>query len=63
MVVRFSIHETSMFLPYYVLFGRDVVLPVDNLLKPRTKYMGDHPHKLIIEHQNKIFTQARKRIR
>ena len=38
--VRFSMCETIEFSPYYMLFGRDVVLPVDNLLKPCRKYMG-----------------------
>ena len=38
--VRFSMCETIEFSPYDMLFGRDVVLPVDNLLKPCRKYMG-----------------------
>ena len=38
--VRFSMCETIEFSPYYMLFGRDVVLPVGNLLKPCRKYMG-----------------------
>lgn len=39
--VRFTINETSRFSPYFVLFGRDMVLSVDNLLRPRRKYMGE----------------------
>ena len=46
-----------------MLFGRDVVLPVDNLLKPRNKYMGEDHHRLIIEQQHKTFVRARDRIR
>ena len=45
-----------------MIFGRDVMLPVDNLLKPCRKYMGEDYHKLIIERQHKIFAQARRRI-
>lgn len=60
--VRFCENETSKFSPYYMIFGRDVVLPVDNLLKPRRKYMGEDHHKLIIEKQHRIFAQARRRI-
>jgi len=61
--VRFSMCETTKFSPYYMLFGRDVVLPVDNLLKPRRKYMGEDHHRLIIEQQHKTFVKARRRIR
>ena len=60
--VRFCENETSKFSPYYMIFGRDVVLPEDNLLKPRRKYMGEDHHKLIIERQHRIFAQARRRI-
>ncbi len=61
--VRFSMCETTKFSPYYMLFGRDVVLPVDNLLKPRRKYMGEDHHRLIIEQQHKTFVRVRDRIR
>lgn len=47
--------------PYSMLFRRDVVLPVDNLLKPRKKYTKENQHRLIIEQQDKLFTQAWKR--
>ena len=60
--VRFSINETTQFSPYFMLFGRDVILPIDNLLKPRRKYMGEDHHKLILEQQHKIFVQARRKI-
>lgn len=61
--VRFSINETAKIPPYYMLFGRDVVLPIDNLLRPRRKYMGEDHHQLILEQQHKVFTQVRRRIR
>lgn len=54
--VRFTINETTKFLPYYMLFGRDVVLPMYNLLRPRRKYMGE-------EQQHRLFVQARRRIK
>ena len=52
--VGFSMCETTKFSPYYMLFWRDVVLPVDNFLKPRRKYMGEDHHCLIIEQQHKL---------
>lgn len=56
--VSFTINETSKFSPYYMLFGRDVVLLIDNLLKPHRKYMGEDHHQLIIEQQHRLFVQA-----
>ena len=61
--VRFFMCETTKFSPYYVLFGRDVVIPVDNLLKPRRKYMDEDHHRLIIEQQHETFARVRGRIR
>ena len=59
--VRFSINETTKFSPYYLVYGWDVVLLIDNLLRPRRKYLGEDHHKIILEQQHKIFTQVRRR--
>ena len=61
--VRFSMNETTKFSPYYLVYGRDVVLPIDNLLRPRRKYQGEDHHRIILEQQHKIVTQVRRRIR
>ena len=61
--VRFSINETTQFSPYYLVYGRDIVLPIDNLLRPRKKYLGEDRHRINLEQQHKIFTQVRRRIR
>lgn len=46
-VVRFTINETSQYSPYFLLFGRDIVLPINNL--SQRKYLGKDHHKLILE--------------
>ena len=61
--VRFSINETTKFSPNYLVYGRDVVLPIDNLSRPRRKYLEEDHHRIILEQQHKIFTQVRRRIR
>ena len=38
--IRFNINESTNFSPFYLLYNRDVVLPLDNILKPRRKRFG-----------------------
>ena len=56
--IRFNISESSKFSPYFLLYNRDVVLPIDNLLKPRRKYQGKAMHKIALEQQHKSFMQV-----
>ena len=53
--IRFNVSESSKFSPFFLLYNRDVVLPVDNLLKPRRKYQGEDIHKIALEQQHKAF--------
>ena len=41
MAYRTSSNESSKFTPYFIVYGRDPVLPMDTLLQPRPKYMGE----------------------
>ena len=61
--VRFSQNETTKYSPYFMLFGRDVILPIDKMLKPRRKYMGEDHHRVILEQQHRVFMQARTRMK
>ena len=45
----FSMNKKVKFSSYYMLFDKDVVLPIDNLQRPRRKYMGGDHHELILE--------------
>ena len=58
--IRFNISESSKFSPYFLLYNRDVVLPIDNLLKPRRKYHGEAMHKIALEQQHKSFMQVHR---
>ena len=53
--IRFNVSESSKFSPFYLLYNRDVVLPIDNILKPRRKYTGEDMHQIAIEQQHKSF--------
>lgn len=44
--IRLNISESSKFSPFYLLYNRDAVLPVDNVMKPHRKYVGEDMHKL-----------------
>ena len=61
--IRFNVSESSKYSPFYLLYNRDVVLPVDNLLKPRRKYQGDEMHKIILQEQHKAFVTVRNNLK
>ena len=47
--IRFNVCESSKFSPYYLLYTKDVVLPVDNILQPRRKYLGEDFHQIALQ--------------
>ena len=61
--IRFNISESSKFSPFFLLYNRDVVLPIDNLLKPRRKYHGEAMHKIALEQQHKSFMLVHKHLK
>ena len=61
--LRFHISESSKFSPFQLVYNRDVVLPVDNIMKPRRKYMGEDAHQVALENQHKVFTQVHRHLK
>ena len=61
--IRFNINESSQFSPFFLLYNRDVVLPIDNLLKPRKKYHGEEMHKIALEQQHKAFILVHRNLK
>ena len=57
--LRFNVSESTKFSPYYLLYGRDVILPLDNILKPRKLYYGDEHHEIALQEQHRAFTLIR----
>ena len=61
--IRFNVSESSKFSPFYLLYNRDVVLPIDNILKPRRKYVGEDYHQNALQEQHKAFVTVRSNLR
>ncbi len=61
--IRFCISTTTQFSPFFLLYNRDVVLPIDNLMKPRRKYQGQDLHQIILQEQHKAFQMVRRNLK
>ena len=53
--IRFNVSEATDYTPFHLVYNRDVVLPIDNLLKPRSKYQGSDMHQMALQEQHKAF--------
>ena len=61
--VRFHVNESSKFSPFFLLYNRDVVLPLDTILKPRKRYVGEDMHKIALQQQHKSFTLVHRHMK
>ena len=53
LALRTCNHETTKHSPFYLSYGQDPLLPLDTLLQPRLRYMGEEPHQNILERHHK----------
>ena len=61
--IRFNVSESSKFSPFFLLYNRDVVLPIDNIMKPRRKYLGEDYHQIALQEQHKAFVSVRNHLK
>ena len=62
--IRFNISKSWKFSPFFMLYThRDVVLPTDNILQPRRKYVGEEYHQIALQEQHKSFVTVRNHLR
>ena len=54
--VRFHVNMSSKFSPFFLLSNRYVVLPLETILKPKKRYVGEDMHKIALQQQYKSFT-------
>ena len=58
--IRFSKNKSSGFSPFVLLYNRDSVLTIENILKPRRKYVGEDLHNILLEQHHKSFVMMHK---
>ena len=58
--MRCNVSKTTQQSPFYLLYNREPVLPIDNILRPRRKYEGEDFHRIALENQHKTFLNMAK---
>ena len=61
--IRFNINESTKFFPFYLLYNHDPILLIDNILKPRRRYVGKEQHKIGLEQQHKSFIMVHQHLK
>jgi len=60
--IRFHVNDSTQFSPFFLLYNRDPVLPLDSILKPRRKYAGEQFHKVALEQMHRSFLLVHKNL-
>ena len=60
MAIRMNVSKTTGKSPFSLLYCRDPILPLDNILRPRRKYQGEDFHEIALENQHKAFLRVIK---
>lgn len=61
--IMFHVNESTKYSPFFLLYNRDVVLPLDTILKPRRRYMGEDQNQVALQQQHKSFVQVHRNLK
>ena len=61
--MRFNVTESTKHSPYFMVFGRDAILPVDNMLGTHLPYYGDEFHKYMLSRNHQIYRSVFQNIK
>lgn len=62
MSYRTSVQDSSLFSPFFLLYGRDPILPMDTLLQPKLKYLGDDYVPTMLQRLHEAYLEARQHL-
>lgn len=60
--VRFSVNVSLGLSPFYAMYLRDPVVPLDNVLKPRARYLGEANHLQALQRMHQCFVAVHRRL-
>ena len=60
---RVSVSETTRRTPFFLVYGRDPQLPMDTLLGPKLRYMGDEYVPTMLSRLHRAFTAVKDNVR
>ena len=61
--IRTSVHTSSRYSPYFLVHGRVPKLPIDTLLQPKFKYVGEDYVPLMIQRLHGAFVEVKANLR
>ena len=59
---RTCVHETTKFTPFFLLHGRDAVLPMDTLLQPKLRYLGEDYVPTMLQRLHQAYMLAKEHL-
>ena len=59
LAMRTCVNDSSKYTPYFIMYARDPVLPVDTILKPRRRYYGDDYVPTMLQRQHSAFVTVK----
>ena len=60
---RVGISESKGYSPFFLMYTRDPILPLDNLLRPRRRYLGEDYNRIALDRQHEAFMKVRRNMR